>query len=80
MRRLLPQLIWIDINDPAIFSAYSEIKWFREKQGIAMGENGAWIAATAKASNSTLLTTHHDFGHLHAHHLTQIWFDPPTGS
>jgi predicted nucleic acid-binding protein len=80
MRELLQQLIWIDINDPAIFSAYAEIACFSEEQGIRMGDNDAWIAATAKASGGTLLTTDRDFDHLDPTHLRRIWIDPQTQS
>lgn len=80
MRELLQQLIWIDINHQAIFSAYAEIKCFSEGQGITMGENDTWIAATAKASGCTLLTTDRDFDHLHPTHLTRKWIDPQTRS
>ena len=79
MRGLLDQLIWIDINDPSIFQAYAEIDVFTDGQGRVMGKNDAWIAATAKASGSTLLTTDHDFDHLDPAFITRIWIDPdPT--
>src|SRR5438874_3421603 len=58
MRGLLGQLIRIDINDPAIFTAYADVDCFSDRIGILMGKNDAWIAATAKASGTTLLTTH----------------------
>lgn len=80
MRGLLNQLIWIDINDQAIFTAYAEIECFSDAGGINMGKNDAWIAATAKASGATLLTTDHDFDHLHSVHLNRIWIDPNTPS
>lgn len=80
MRGLLHQLIWIDINDPAIFSSYAEIECVSDAQGISMGKNDAWIAATAKASGATLLTTDRDFDHLDPTQLTRIWIDPQTPS
>lgn len=80
MRGLLHQLIWIDINDQAIFSAYAEIECFSDAQGVSMGKNDAWIAATAKASGVALLTTDRDFDHLDPSHLTRIWIDPQTPS
>ncbi|MCX8140263.1 MAG: type II toxin-antitoxin system VapC family toxin [Thermogemmata sp.] len=80
MRELLQQLIWIDINDLAIFSAYAEIACFSEMQGVTIGNNDVWIAATAKASGCTLLTTDRDFDHLDPTHLTRIWIDPQTRS
>lgn len=80
MRELLQQLIGIDINDPAIFSAYAEIACFSEGQGTRMEDNDVWIAATAKASGCTLLTTDRDFDHLDPTHLRRIWIDPKTQS
>jgi len=78
MRNFLNQLIWIDINDQAIFAAYAEIDYYSDTVGNVMGKNDAWIAATAKASGATLLTTDLDFDHLHPTHLTRIWIDPTS--
>lgn len=80
MRGLLSQLICIDINDPSIFAAYAEVDCYSDSVGKSMGKNDAWIAATAKASGATLLTTDPDFDHLHPAHLTRIWIDPKTTS
>ena len=45
-----------------------------------MGKNDVWIAATAKVSGTTLLTTDGDFNHLCPAHLTRIRIDENTGN
>lgn len=78
LHEMLDELVWIDINRREILEAYSEIDHFSETVGYAMGKNDVWIAATAKATGTTLLTTDPDFDHLDGKHLTRIWFDPDT--
>ncbi|MGL4512267.1 MAG: PIN domain-containing protein [Lacipirellulaceae bacterium] len=46
---------------------YATIDVFSRSVGRRMGKNDAWIAATAAATNSILLTTDADFDHLHSH-------------
>lgn len=45
-----------------------------------MSKNDVWIAAVAKASGMTLLTTDADFDHLHPAHLVRIRIDESTGN
>ena len=44
--------------------AYVAIETQRRRQGITMGKNDLWIAATAHVTGARLLTTDHDFDHL----------------
>jgi tRNA(fMet)-specific endonuclease VapC len=76
---LLNELPWMDINDSAALEAYAEIDHFSDQNGTSMGKNDVWIAATAKATGMTLLTTDKDFDHLHGKFLQRIWIDPATG-
>lgn len=76
LRRMLDQLVWIDISAPQILDAYAEIDHFSETKGRKMGKNDIWIAATAKVTGIPLLTTDPDFDHLEGIHLTRIWIDP----
>ncbi len=78
LQDMLDELVWIDINRREVVSAYAEIDHFSEAQGFKMGKNDVWIAATAKASGATLLTTDPDFDHLDGKHITRIWIDPDT--
>ena len=53
-----------------------EIDGFSRRQGIKMGKNDLWIAATAQVSGATLLTTDMDFDHLDGVLLEREWIDP----
>jgi len=80
LQKLLNQVVWLDINHPDILVAYGELDDLSNRSGRSMGKNDVWIAATAKASGATLLTTDGDFAHLHPTHLTHIRVDENTGS
>ena len=80
LQKLLGQLVWIDINHPSVLDAYGELDECSERAGRAMGKNDVWIAATAKATGMTLLTTDGDFDHLNPLHLNRIRIDEKTGS
>ena len=43
-----------------------------------MGKNDLWIAATAKATGATLLTTDKDFDHLYPGQINRIYIDPAS--
>ena len=79
VRRLLAQLVWIDINTTDIIEAYAELDFFSDQNGRHMGKNDLWIAATAKTSHTTLLTTDDDFDHLYPVHINRIVVDEKTG-
>lgn len=78
LRKMLDQLVWIDINRWEILHAYGEIDHYNRSASVTMGQNDIWIAATAHATRATLLTTDRDFDHLDGNYLTRIWFDPDT--
>lgn len=78
LQALLDEVVWIDINHPDILDAYGEIDYASRTQGQKMGKNDVWIAATAKVSRTTLLTTDRDFDHLHGNHLDRIWINPES--
>jgi tRNA(fMet)-specific endonuclease VapC len=75
---MLGELVWIDINHPRILEAYGELDHECRRVGRPMGENDVWIAATARVSGTTLLTTDSDFDHLHGTWIDRIWIDPST--
>lgn len=72
-RRALDELLRnrvvpVGINSRVVQEAYAEVVLFSERQtkpARTMGQNDAWIAATARALNCTLVTTDRDFDHLH---------------
>ena len=80
LRKLLSQLVWVDINHPDILTAYGELDYLSNRAGRKMGKNDVWIAATAKVSGATLLTTDGDFDHLHPSHITRTRIDEKTGN
>lgn len=57
-------LFVVDVSSgaPELLDAYVEIDYF--SNGRSMGKNDLWIAATAKVTESTLVTTDGDFDHL----------------
>ena len=44
-----------------------------------MGKNDVWIAANTRVAGATLLTTDHDYDHLHGTWIERIGIDPNTG-
>jgi tRNA(fMet)-specific endonuclease VapC len=78
LQGLLDEIVWIDINQSEILSAYAEIDYYSRTLSIKMGKNDVWIAATGKVSGLVLLTTDR-FDHLHPSHLQRVWIDPKEG-
>lgn len=75
---ILNSLIVTDIHSEDVIEMYAEIDAYSQGKLKAnplpttarnMGKNDLWIAATAKISNSTLLTTDKDFSHLEKSYL-----------
>ena len=64
-----------------IVRAYVEIDKLNQavrKGARQLSNNDMWIAATAKASNASLLTADQDFIHLHPHYLIVEYIDPAS--
>lgn len=80
LRNLLAQVVWIDINRAPILDAYGELDDLSNRLGRPMGKNDVWIAAVAKVSRMTLLTTDADFDHLHPSHITRIRVNESSGN
>lgn len=80
LQNLLAQVVWVDIHRAPILDAYGELDDFSNRLGRPMGKNDVWIAAVAKVSGMTLLTTDADFDHLHPGHIRRIRVDENTGS
>ncbi len=79
LQLLLDEIVWVDINHPDILDAYGRLDYASYGQGKTMGKNDIWIAATARVTQTTLLTTDKDFDHLHVANLINlIWIDPDT--
>ena len=68
----------IDINDTRVLQAYGEIDAACDAAGRPMGKNDVWIAATARVTNTTLLTSDKDFDYLHGTWIDRAWIDPTS--
>jgi tRNA(fMet)-specific endonuclease VapC len=55
-------IVDVSFGAPELLDAYVEIDCF--SKGRSMGKNDLWIAATAKVTGATLITTDGDFDHL----------------
>jgi len=61
LQNLLDQLVRIDAGLPEVVNVYSDLYAASFDTGHPTGENDLWIAATAKATNSVLITRDKDF-------------------
>ncbi len=59
-----------------VIAVYAEIDDFSRRNGVSMGKNDIWIAATVSVTGTRLLTTDKDFDHLHGIYLERDWIDP----
>jgi len=89
LTKLLNEFVIIDIggNDDLLLNAYAEIDAFslqrhptKKLKGSAkpMGKNDMWIAATAFASNDTLLTADGKFMHLNKEFINIKFYHPKS--
>jgi len=76
LQTLLRELIVVDVNSEPILQGYAEIDTYLTRRGNPIEQNDIWIAATARATNSLLLTTDKDFNVLHPAYLNRVWIDP----
>jgi predicted nucleic acid-binding protein len=80
LKKLVEDLVVVDVWSSSVLQHYAAIDSFLVKIGRKVGDNDAWIAATAAATNAILLTTDKDFDPLDGHLITRIWFDPQVAS
>ncbi len=72
------ELIVVDINRSDVLSTYAEVSCAVPK-GTSIGENDLWIAASAKVTGATILTTDKDFDCLYPDHVDRIYINPAEG-
>ena len=74
MEKSLQEFVVFDIMFDVLINRYAEIDAYSQnlllgkplgKTPRNMGKNDIWIAATASVAQAVLLTTDHDFDHLH---------------
>ena len=75
---LLGYAIAIPIPFANVIENYVEVSEFSRRAGRVLGKNDLWIAATAKTTGATLLTTDKDFDHLAPALLARDWINPAT--
>lgn len=75
LEELFSDLIIVDVADE-IIALYAEMDHFLERTGRPIQQNDIWIAATAVATGSHLLTTDKDFDPLYPAYLDRTWIDP----
>jgi tRNA(fMet)-specific endonuclease VapC len=78
MEFVLTALRRTPVETPGVLEAYVAIDVYSLDNGVTMGKNDVWIAATAQVTGATLLTTDHDFDHLAGIFLTREWIDPQS--
>ena len=72
--KALDEFVAVDISGDSIISAYRRVEAI--SNGINMGKNDIWIAATAMIAGLPLLTTDKDFNHLNGKLLQIFYVDP----
>jgi len=78
LKKLVEELVVVDIRSESVLQRYADIDSFLVSIGRKVGDNDAWIAATA--TNAVLLTTDKDFDPLAEHLISRIWFDPQVAT
>lgn len=71
MRYLIEHFRRVPIDSPEVIEAYAVIDADSKANGVSMGKNDVWIAAVAHVTGFELVTTDHDFDHLHPDILTR---------
>ena len=77
IKLFLDRCIVIPLEE-SIVPAYVTLNSESRRLGRTMGGNDLWIAATARVTGATLLTTDKDFDHLSPALLKREWIDPAT--
>jgi tRNA(fMet)-specific endonuclease VapC len=75
LNRLLGELVRFESSHPEVVQLYAELYDHDLREGLSTGENDLWIAASAKATSSILLTCDGDFLRLSPTHLRVEFVD-----
>ncbi|MBK8119442.1 MAG: type II toxin-antitoxin system VapC family toxin [Sulfuritalea sp.] len=83
LKNLKKELVTVDISDARVIDAYADISSLARTKGwsIFQGKNDLWIAAAARVTSATLITTNNrDFRPLRDDaQLDAVLVDPHTG-
>jgi tRNA(fMet)-specific endonuclease VapC len=78
MENLLARFTVYPLPFANVIQNYVEVSQFSRKAGHVLGKNDLWIAARARTTGVTLLTTDKDFDHLAPALLARDWINPAT--
>jgi len=78
METLLAGLTVFPLPFANVIENYVAVSEFSRRAGRVLGKNDLWIAATARTTGATLLTTDKDFDHLAPTLLARDWINPAT--
>ncbi len=78
LKEVLRNLVVIQLGARGVVDSYARLGVHAEGAGRRMEQNDLWIAATAAATTSILLTTDMGFDVLHPSHLERIYIDPKS--
>ncbi len=73
---LMAYFVIVPLPFANVIETYAKIDDYSRRNGVKMGKNDLWIAATAAVTGERLLTTDKDFDHLDGVYLTRDWVDP----
>ena len=76
MERRIAALDVVPLPILTVIDAYARIDNYCTRGGFVLSKNDLWIAATAHATGTTILTTDRDFDPLHGLFLQREWVDP----
>jgi tRNA(fMet)-specific endonuclease VapC len=78
LQRLLNSMTIVPLPYRNVIDAYARIDHHCVRNGLTVGKNDLWIAATAQVTGATILTTDHDFDPLHGLFLQRDRVDPAS--
>lgn len=76
VNQLLNLFVAVPLPFGGVIDAYARIDHYCVQNGLVVGKNDLWIAATAHVTGATILTTDRDFDPLHGLFLRRDWVDP----
>lgn len=75
---LLKRFVVVNLDFPHLIDTYTQIDDYSRRNGVSMGKNDVWIAATAAITGAHLLTTDKDFDHRSPRFLSRDYINPTT--
>jgi predicted nucleic acid-binding protein len=76
---LFESFVRVESGRPEVVDAYADLYSINRRLGLNLGMNDLWIAVTARATKSRLLTCDRDFERIPDNWIDCLWIDPITG-